>query len=88
MSTASQVVKMALVRAGLKQKDLMTLFGDNRSLQSINNKVRLDRWFANDLALVAEMTGGKLAFVYPDGQTFVIDPKKEEKSGLESPAGG
>ena len=83
MSTASQVVKMALVKAGLKQKDLMTVFGESRSLQSINNKVRLDRWFANDLALVAEMTGGKLAFVYPDGQMFVIDPK-DEKTESES----
>lgn len=83
MSTASQAVKMALVKAGLKQKDLMTVFGESRSLQSINNKVRLDRWFANDLALVAEMTGGKLAFVYPDGQMFVIDPK-DEKNESES----
>ncbi|MBR6029239.1 MAG: hypothetical protein IKP40_09105 [Clostridia bacterium] len=78
MSTASQVVKMALAKADMKQKDLIPLFGESRSLQSINNKVRLDRWFANDLALVAEMTGGKLAFVYPDGQMMFIDPKQTE----------
>ncbi len=83
MPTASQAVKMALVKAGKKQKDLMPLFGDARSLQSINNKVRLDRWFANDLALVAEMTGGKLAFIFPDGQNIVIDSKEknEENAG-------
>ena len=74
--TASQVVKMALARTGLKQVDLCTLFGGNRSKQSINNKIRLDRWFANDLALVAEKTGGHLAFIYPDGQTMIIDAQE------------
>lgn len=77
MASMSQAVKMALSKAGLKQKDLAALYGDERSAQSISNKVRYDRWTGNDLAKVAAMTGGKLAFVYPDGQVFYIDPKDE-----------
>lgn len=39
--------------------------------------MNLERWSATDLARIAAITGGKLAFVFPDGQQILIDPLAE-----------
>ena len=53
-----------------RQKDLAALW--ETSPQVITNKFRLERWNGEELARVAALTGGKLAFVYPDGQQIFI----------------
>ena len=53
------------------------------SSQVITNKFRLERWTGEELAQVAALTGGKLAFVYPDGQQIFI-PSSE--TGRETEA--
>lgn len=78
----SNCVKMALAKAGKKQIDLASLY--HCSKQSMSTKFKRESWFGKDLAKVAEFTGGKLAFVYPDGQTIFIDPEKEETSDAET----
>ena len=72
----SNCVKMALAKAGKRQLDLADLYGCSK--QSMSTKFKRESWFGKDLAKIAEFTGGKLAFVYPDGQTIYIDPEKEE----------
>ncbi len=72
----SNCVKMALAKAGKKQRDLAALYECTK--QSMSTKFKRESWFGKDLAKVAEFTGGKLAFVYPDGQTIYIEPEKEE----------
>ena len=78
--TASEAVRVALDIGKKRQADLANLWGT--SPQVVNNKFRLKRWNATELAQVAAFTGGRLAFVYPDGQqVFIDDPgeKTEEK---------
>ena len=56
------------------------------SAQAINNKFYRDSWTAEDLMKVAEITGGKLAILYPDGQKILILPDEAgeaEVSGKE-----
>ena len=50
--------------------------------QVVSNKFRLERWTGEELAHVAAFTGGKLAFVYPDGQQIFINASAdpEEKA--------
>lgn len=67
----SKSVKMALNKAGKRQNDLAALYECSR--QSMSAKVNRESWFGKDLVRVAEFTGGKLAFVYPDGQIIYID---------------
>ena len=77
--TVSDSVRMALTKAGISQTKLAEIWGT--SPQAIYNKLNLERWSAKDLARIAEITGGKLNFDYPDGQQIPIDPpaKEEEK---------
>ena len=77
----SDSVRMALKKARKNQTDLVNLWGNSKSAMS--NKFRLERWSGNDLLRVAEFTGGKLAFIYPDGQQILIEPPAEEKSETE-----
>ena len=70
-------VRMALTKAGKKQIDLANLYGWSK--QSMSTKFSRGSWFGKDLAKVAEFTGGRLAFVYPDGQVIYIDPDEDEK---------
>jgi len=70
-------VRMALAKAGKRQIDLAELYGVTK--QSMSTKFRRDSWFGSDLARVAEFTGGKLAFVYPDGQMIYIEAEAEEE---------
>lgn len=66
----SASVRAALSMAKKRQKDLAALW--ETSPQVITNKFRLERWNGEELARVAALTGGKLAFVYPDGQQIFI----------------
>ena len=47
--------------------------------QVINNKIRLERWSAEELAQVAAFTGGQLAVNYPDGEQILIDPSEKRQ---------
>ncbi|MBR3018568.1 MAG: hypothetical protein IKH57_16065 [Clostridia bacterium] len=81
-------VKMALTKAGKKQIDLAKLYGWTK--QSMSTKFSRGSWFGKDLAKVAKFTGGRLAFVYPDGQIIYIDydeEKEEAPDALPSEAG-
>ena len=77
--SVSDSVRMALTRAGISQTGLAKIW--ETKPQAIYNKLNLERWTGTDLARIAQITGGKLAFVYPDGTQIVIpqeDPKKPE----------
>ena len=74
--TISASVRMALTKAGKQQKDLAELYDVTK--QSMSMKFKRNAWFGKDLVRVAEYTGGKLAFIYPDGTTINIDSEKEE----------
>ena len=68
--SVSASVRAALSMAKKRQLDLAALW--ETSPQVITNKFRLERWNGEELARVAALTGGKLAFVYPDGQQIFI----------------
>lgn len=64
---------MILLRiCGLRQLDLLTPL-DMSSPQSLNNKFSGCRWSAEDLIKVANATGTKLAFVFPDGKRIDLN---------------
>jgi len=75
--TVSDSVRMALTKAGISQTELAKIWGTSR--QGIYNKLNLERWSAKDLARIAEITGGRLNFDYPDGQQIPIDPPAEKE---------
>ena len=72
----SDSVRMALKKARKSHQDLCGIWGNTP--QAMSNKFRLERWSGQDLLRVAEFTGGKLAFIYPDGTQIPIDPPAEE----------
>ena len=74
----STYVKMALAKGHKKHQDLASLYGWSK--QSMSTKFSRDSWFGKDLVRVAEFTGGKLAFVYPDGQVIYIESESNEKA--------
>ncbi len=74
----SSAVKMALAKAGKRQIDLAGLYGWSK--QSMSTKFSRESWFGKDLTRIAEFTGGRLAFIYPDGQTIYIDHTETEKA--------
>ena len=67
----SDSVSMALQKAGKKQKDLAERWGKTK--QSMSMKFVNDSFFGDDLVDIAKFTGGKLAFIYPDGTVINID---------------
>ncbi len=74
--SVSTAVRMALAKGNKKQTELAEYLGIQR--QPVNLKLAKERWTGAELAKVAELTGGKLAFVYPDGQQILIEvPEKE-----------
>ena len=73
----SDVIRMALVKAGKAQVDLMPVF-DVSSRQAMNNKFARGSWSADDLAKVAAFTGGKLVIQYPDGFEIPVLPEDVE----------
>ena len=74
--SVSASVRAALSLAKKRQLDLAALW--ETSPQVITNKLRLERWTGEELARVAALTGGKLAFVYPDGQQIFIPSSDAE----------
>ena len=72
----SNSVRMALNKAGKKQIDLAGLYGCSK--QAMSTKFSRESWFGKDLDKVAKFTGGRLAFVYPDGQVIYIEVDTEE----------
>ncbi len=69
--SVSTAVRMALAKGNKKQTELAEYLGIQR--QPVNLKLAKERWTGAELARVAELTGGKLAFVYPDGQQILIE---------------
>ena len=79
--SVSTAVRMALAKGNKKQTELAEYLGIQR--QPVNLKLAKERWTGAELAKVAELTGGKLAFVYPDGQQILIEVPEEEKEPEE-----
>ena len=73
--SVSTAVRMALAKGNKKQIELAEFFGIQR--QAVNLKLAKERWTGAELARVAAFTGGKLAFIYPDGQQILIEPPAE-----------
>lgn len=67
----SKSVKAALLEADKKQLDLGAVL--DMSKQTMSNKMALDRWKGEDLLKVAELTGSRLAFVFPNGKIIEIE---------------
>lgn len=67
------------IMTGKKQTDLAEVLGMS-SKQAMSNKVRMNRWSADDLIKAAELCGGKVAIIMPDGQTIQLRNDEDEKS--------
>ncbi len=79
--SVSKAVRMALKKAGKQNGDLAELWG--YKLNAVSNKFQWERWTGKELSEVASLTGGQLAFIYPDGTQIMIpqdDPKKDAKA--------
>lgn len=74
----SSTIKALLSMREKKQAELLPVL-QMSSRQSLSNKFTNGRWSANDLALVADYCGCKLAFVLPDGQQLYIEPNVADK---------
>jgi len=77
--SVSKAVRMALTKGNKRQTDLVKALGLSSS-QSVFLKLQKERWTGTDLAKVAELTGGKLAFFYPDGTEIRIPQANPEES--------
>ena len=75
--SVSTSVRMALAKGNKKQTELAEMLGFQR--QAVNLKLAKERWTGAELARIAEFTGGKLAFIYPDGQQILIDPPEDDE---------
>ena len=75
--SVSTIIKMGLLKQGLKQADLAKHFG--LSQVAMNQKFYRESWSAADLIKVGEFLDCKLAFIFPDGQRFdfEMEPKPE-----------
>ena len=67
---------MALKKAGKQNGDLANLWG--YTVNAVSNKFAWERWTGKELSEVAELTGGQLVFIYPDGTQIPI-PQQSEK---------
>jgi hypothetical protein len=84
--TISDTIRMALQKSGKKQVDLAAEWGIP-SRAAMNIKFSRGSWSANELANIAEFTGGKLAIIYPDGQQILVIPEgKPTLRGKNKPA--
>ena len=81
--SVSTSVRMALVKGNKKQTELAELLGFQR--QAVNLKLAKERWTGAELARIAEFTGGRLAFIYPDGQQILIEPPAEDAEEEKEP---
>lgn len=75
MSISAKVTSV-LKAKGMNQNSLAEAYGVSK--QSMSNKIRMERWDASDLIKVANMVGGKLAFVLSDGSVITFDPEDEK----------
>ena len=75
----SKKIKSLLVETDKKQSDLMDVLNMG-SKQSLSNKFTHERWSADDLVMIAEFCGCKLAFVMPNGERIVLNGS-DENSG-------
>ena len=73
----SDAVNQALCYGKVKKVDLARHWGVSRA--TINMKFVRDSWFGHQLADIAQLTGGKLTFIYPDGTQIPIDPDPPQK---------
>ncbi len=76
--SVSETVRMALAKREMTQTDLAEQWGVTR--QAINNKFIRGSFSAEDLMKVAELTAGRLALIYPDGQQLLFIPDEKEKA--------
>lgn len=74
--SVTAAVRIALTKGGKKQAELARAMGIHR--QSMYLKMVKERWTGAELAKVAEFTGGKLVFLYPDGQQIPIETTEQE----------
>jgi len=81
--SVSTSVRMALAKGNKKQTELAELLGFQR--QAVNLKLAKERWTGAELARIAEFTGGRLAFIYPDGQQILIEPPAEDAEEEKEP---
>ena len=81
--SVSTAVRMALAKGNKRQVELAELLGIQR--QPVNLKLAKERWTGAELARIAEFTGGKLAFIYPDGQQILIEPPAESTEEGKEP---
>jgi len=72
----SKQIKSLLAQTEMKQANLLDVLKIG-SKQSLSNKFTHERWSADDLAKIAEFCGCKLAFLLPNGERIIIDPKDE-----------
>ena len=68
--SVSESVRLALTKGRVKQKQLALRLGFTS--QAVHLKLVKERWTGAELAKVAELTGGKLVFLYPDGDMIQI----------------
>ena len=73
--SVSAAIRSALKKAKLNQIKLSLYWGTTP--QVISNKMRLERWTGEEIATVAELTGGKLVILYPDGEQIPIEATKK-----------
>ena len=76
--TISDCVRMALQKGGRTQVEMAEDWGFTTP-QALGVKFNRGSWSANDLANVAEYTGGVLTIKYPDGQEILIYPESKPK---------
>lgn len=74
----SAKVKALLNLQGKKQSDLMAVL-EMGSKQALSNKFSNERWSADDLIRVAEFTGCQLAFLLPNGERIILEPKQKDE---------
>ena len=84
--TISDVVRTALQIGGKKQVELAEEWGYSNP-RAISVKFNRGSWSANDLASIAEYTGGKLAILYPDGQQILVFPEYKPNMKERNSAG-
>ena len=80
MSVGS-TVRMAAAKKDMSQTSLAKAWGV--TVAAINNKFYRDSWSAADLMKVAEITGSRLAFVFPDGQQLFFSPDEPAEKKAE-----
>jgi len=68
----SDKIRSILALSGKRPADLAKLYGTSQ--QSMNNKLSQSRFSAEDLIRIADFTGCKVAFIFPDGGQVFLSP--------------